>query len=533
MARIESTISQDELVAFLRNPASYAEGGPVELRETHISIVALTPTHAYKLCKPVDFGFLDFSTREARHANGRNALRLNRRWTDGVYLDLLPIIQTDGGLQFGQPSDADDDTSLDDENCVDWVVRMHKLDEDATLEAHIRRGECPADAIDRFLNHVEPTFRAAAVIAPTPDNRLDHRLRAAIQANFAALSAMTKTGNIDASDVDQLRSAQCEFLAVREPLFESRQEQNWVRDGHGDLRAEHIYLGEPLQVVDCVEFSPQLRQNDLLDEFCFLATDLERLGRQDLADQLLAKYRRRFRDAAPRELESFYKSYRFAVRAKVTGLKAQEESADSNAATWDRARQFLKRAVRAMEEVHQPGVIFFCGLSGSGKTTVARALAERLGAHHFSSDLVRKELFGVAPTERTGEPEMYSASANERTYAELNQRALCSICHQVTVVLDATYSRRHDRDHLRHMLEHCGIEYMCIECHCPRDVAEDRIRQRQSEGTNPSDADLAVLEEQISRYEPPLEIPAGRFFSVETQHPLDEIVSQIVGQFPM
>lgn len=177
MARIDSTTSLDELTAFLRNPASYAEGGPVELRETHISVVALTPTHAYKLCKPVEFGFLDFTTREARHANGRNALRLNRRWTDGVYLDLLPVIQTDDGLQFGQPSDAENDHSLDDEDCVDWVVRMHRLDEDATLEARIHRGDCPSDAIDRFLDRVEPTFRSALIISAAPDARLDERMR--------------------------------------------------------------------------------------------------------------------------------------------------------------------------------------------------------------------------------------------------------------------------------------------------------------------------------------------------------------------
>lgn len=526
----------DEIVAFLKNPASYAEGGPVELRETHISMVALTPTHAYKLCKPVDFGFLNFTTREARYGNGRNALRLNRRWSNGVYLDLLPIVRTEGELRFGEPTDVDFDGAYDDEKYVDWVVRMHRLRDEANLEAHIRRGDCPPDVIDRFLDHVESTFREAPVIVPADEVRLERRLRDAIEANLESLATMTASGEISSSDVDQLRSAQSEFLAVHEPLFESRQEQDWVRDGHSDLRAEHIYLaeqGEPMQVVDCVEFSPQLRQNDLLDEFCFLATDLERLGRLDLADQLIAKYRRRFRDGAPKELEAFYKSYRFAVRAKVTCLKAEEESPDTNAATWELARQFLKWAIRALEDVHRPSVIFLCGLSGSGKSTVARALAQRLGAHHFSSDLVRKQLFGVSPTERAENPEMYSACANERTYAELNQRALCSICHQVTVVLDATYSRQNDRDRLRHMLEHCGIEYLCIECHCPRDVAEQRVAARQSAGTDASDADIDVLREQISRYEPPLEIPASRFVSVGTHHPVEEIVAEIVGRFPI
>ncbi|MDA0831692.1 MAG: AAA family ATPase [Planctomycetota bacterium] len=533
MASFASTTTLEDLISFLRNPVSFAEGGPVELRETHISVVALTPTHAYKLCKPVDFGFLDFSTCESRHADGRRQILLNRRWSNGVYLDLLPIIEHDGQLKFGPPSDAENEINDENETCVDWVVRMRRLEERDTLEAHIDRGDCPADAIDRFFDAVEPTFRSAPVIEPAPSARLDERMRKAILGNIESLSHMAASEQIPIADVDQLRSAHCEFLAVHEPLFESRQEQGWVRDGHGDLRAEHIYLGDPLQVVDCVEFNSRLRQNDLLDEFCFLATDLERLGRQDLADRLIGKYRRQFRDGAPKELEAFYKSYRFAVRAKVTGLKAQEETSAINGETWENARQFIKLAIRAMEDVHRPSVIFFCGLSGSGKTTVARKLAQTLGAHHFSSDIVRKELFGVPPTTHSPEPEMYSSAANERTYAELNQRALCSICHQVTVVLDATYSRRHDRDRLRQMLEQCGIEYMCIECHCPRDIAENRIRERLRAGTDPSDADLAVLDEQVSHYEPPLEIPAGHFLSVETHYPLEEIVARIVGHLPM
>jgi hypothetical protein len=299
------------------------------------------------------------------------------------------------------------------------------------------------------------------------------------------------------------------------------------------LRAEHVYLGKPVVVVDCIEFNDRFRHVDSLDDVCFLASDLERLNRADLADYLVSAYRRRLRDAAPDALVSFYKSYRDGVRAKVAGLRAAQESAAERQADCDRALKHLHRALRTMRDWHTPFLIVMCGLSGSGKSTIAARLSARLGAQLLASDRVRKSLFGLAPLERCSDPALYGPQAHVKTYAALRESAGKLLGERATVVLDATFLRRGDRASVTELAGQLSVPLRFVECRCPVEAARDRIRNRQAAGSDPSDAGVAVLESQRERYESPSEIPADRFLPVDTEHPPEELVGQIVSRLAL
>ena len=375
--------------AALSQSECYWEGGPVEVRETHISVVFLTAEYAYKLLKTVRFDFLDFSTREARYAECWNEVRLNRRLAGDVYLDVVPVIRSADGFQLGGAGFP-----------VDWVIKMRRLAEHDTLAARIESATATSDDLPTVLDVLQPFFESANR-GPQIDADADVSvIRRNLVENHDVLEAHAGTTGIASGNVAALRSIQLQLLATRRRLFEDRIRGGWIRDGHGDLRAEHVYLTNPPVIVDCIAFNNRFRHVDLLDEICFLATDLQRLGRDDLATAIVDQYRRRLNDPAPDALAHFFASYRFAVRAKVACLKS--DSADllrsdefRSEESQSEAAQLLQRAVDALRADHAPCLVVFCGVSGSGKSTVARRLAEEIGAVHLASDVIRKELHSV------------------------------------------------------------------------------------------------------------------------------------------
>lgn len=513
-----SAVSNHEAVRRrLSEPDCYPDDGPVEVRETHISVVFLTAGFAWKLLKPVKFDFLDFSTVEARHEECRNELRWNRRLAPDVYLDAVPVTASASQLSLGGEG-----------RVVDWLIKMRRLPDDATLESHIRNGTAGEQQLQTVLDVLVPFFESAERGPEINDGGDVAVIRRNLVENYPAIDGDAAGDSEFAPLVEQLRSLQLQFLATHEDLFKRRVRDGWIRDGHGDLRAEHVYLTKPPAIVDCIAFNNRFRHSDLLDEVCFLATDLERLGRADLSDRLIALYRERMHDDAPKSLAGFFKSYRYAVRAKVACLTAagldQTEQQDLLA----RAGELLQRAVDVMTPFHQACLLVFCGVSGSGKSTIARMLCEAIGAKHLASDVIRKELYGIAEDDHTADASMYSKEANQRTYATLFERAAGELQRGVSAVLDATFLRRSDRDTARQIAADVKIPYFLVDVRVSEADAEQRIRHRQADGTDPSDAGVEVLRQQSRAYEPPDDVPDSERIVIDSARSPEENCRQIV-----
>jgi aminoglycoside phosphotransferase family enzyme len=406
------------LIKALCNPEAYPEPpGGVLVRQTHISVVFLAGRHAYKINKPVDLGFLDFSTLEARHHFCAEEVRLNRRLAPAVYRGVVPVTRGGEGLRFGGEGEA-----------VEWAVQMERLPEEATLLNRLRRRELDASQIDRLAQRIA-AFHAVAETSPriTSFTRFD-----AIAGNCL--------DNLDVppADVDnlvrrpileRLRARTEETLARLRPRIESRAARGIPRDTHGDLRLEHIYLFPEKQppngfvIIDGIEFNERFRFADPVADMAFAVMDLKFEGRRDLAATFADAYFRAAGDEEGRELLPLYTAYRSTVRAKVNGIKSAEtEIPEGERATArGRARAHWLLALGELEEVNRkPCLVLIGGLPGSGKSTLARGLAEHASFHVFRSDVVRKELAagaGVAPESPTP-ANIYTPEWIAKTYAE-------------------------------------------------------------------------------------------------------------------
>jgi hypothetical protein len=507
----------DDLAGFLSNPASYPEGtSRVERRETHISLVYLTDEFVYKVKKPVKFDFLDFSTLEARERYCRRELRLNRRLAPDTYLDVLRITRRQGRLAWGGDGEA-----------VEYCVQMRRLPQDRMLDHLVRTGQAHQGHVDSLLDLLCPFFEGA----PTSD-RISRAasptaLRSNVRANFKVLEGLPNHF-LPSGVLPRIEAAQLGLLALDPELFEARMAGGFVRDCHGDLRAEHVCLLEPPVVFDCIEFNDRFRYNDVVSELCFLAVDLEELGSEDLSQYLLAGYQDRAGDRAQPELVGFYKSYRACVRAKVEGLRAAELDFAGTDEQSRRAAHLLELASRAVDGFYRPRVLVTMGLMGSGKTTVAHALAGELGMHVLSSDAVRKALTTANGTDAAYGAGIYAPEMAEQTYLEMFRRAEQLVGQGASVVLDATFKLRRHRGAVRDLAERAGADVLFVECVCPELEAISRLDRRRRTEQNLSDARPELYEHQRAEFEPTDELGPKERLVVDTRSEVPDLTRLIL-----
>jgi uncharacterized protein len=353
-----------------------------EVRETHGSWVVLTAENAYKLKKPVRFGFLDFSTPEARRRACEEEVRVNRELAGDVVLGVVSVVPTEDGVRLG---DADDPTA------VDWVVAMRRFDEDRTMAALARRGilsPTHAQAVGRTIAR----FHASAAVVA--GREASTQLQAAWRRNLDELRLVAR-GDLR-SAVEALEAFAEAGIRRRARVLDERGDAGLVREGHGDLRAEHVLLEDGVTIVDRLEFDRALREIDVADDLAFLLMDLEALGVRWAADEVLAGYRAAGGDAGDDALLAFFGAYRAAVRAKVELLRASQLVGGASALRGDeRARGLLRLAEHLAWRAGPAVPLVVCGPPGSGKSHLAQAIAVRTRAVVLSSDAVRKELLGL------------------------------------------------------------------------------------------------------------------------------------------
>ncbi|MGH2880841.1 MAG: AAA family ATPase [Solirubrobacteraceae bacterium] len=488
----------------------------VVVRETHISWVFLAGERAYKLKKPLVLGFLDYRTRARRREMCHEEVRLNRRLADDLYLGVRAVAERDGVLEL---------TDEDAPHAIDYVVEMRRYDERLTMAAKLSRGELKqgevvdvARLLARF--HAQaPRVGSVGVPAPALERRLTE--------NFHELLAIVEQ-HAEVERVLALERFAHAFVVACADMFNTRARHGLIREVHGDLRAEHVLLDGTPQIVDCIEFNPELRSLDVADDLAFLVMDLTARGGERFARTLLRAYRDAGGHAGEGRLVAFYADYRALVRAKVELLRAVQQPTGSAAhghhsAT---ARDLLGLAERFSWRARLPLAIVICGLPATGKSHLARALALRSRLAHLNSDVVRKRLAGVLPTRRAPS-DAYTVEANRLTYAELGRLAAREVTAHGGALVDATFRHRADRDAFAQAF--AGVApLLFVECQAPAETLARRAAARAREPERISDASLQVVVRESVMWEPLLEVPPEAHVVLRSDRPVEAQITDLM-----
>ena len=488
---------QEELLAFLSRPESFP-GKPanVEIRQTHISIVVIASPNVYKIKKPLDLGFLDFSTLEKRRHFCVEEVRLNRRLTQDVYLGIVPIARRDGLLHFGAEGEI-----------VEYAVRMRELSRAGFLHERLALGAATMRDLERVAARLRDFYQAQKSSETVAEWGRVAKLRVSTDENFTQTERFVGS-LLGRPAFDALRFFTNQVYERHASLFERRRKEGRILDCHGDLRCEHVHLADDeVNIFDCIEFNERLRFIDVANDVAFLAMDLDFLGRPDLGAAFLHRIANLLNDPELLSLTNFYKCYRAYVRGKVAAIKSAEPEvpAADRARSRERAAQLFRRALGYAVAGSEPIVIVVMGRVASGKSTVARLAGEALGWPVFSSDRTRKELAGVGSQVRSDvatRAQLYREFMTRHTYKVLLQRGIESARDKGGAILDATFARRAQRDLLREALAVARIRCRMVEIIASDEEIIARLRRREASWTEVSDARLEDFEMLRARREP-------------------------------
>ena len=480
------------LIASLDNPLAF--GHPVQyLRviETHISWVLLTGQYAYKIKKPVNFGFLDFSTLEKRHHYCAEELRLNRRFAPEVYLELVEIRGTETSPQIGGSGKV-----------IEYAIKMLEFPQHCLLSALAAKGELDAEIVDEIADTVAATHGSSERADPASDYGSSAEVARWSDENLVHIAAAIPVEYLPNSYFE-LKRWYRENVDLLD-IVDTRRAEGYVRDCHGDLHLGNMAMIDgKLRFFDCIEFNPELRWIDTVSETAFVAMDLHARGYPGYCWRFLNRYFERCGDFAGIALLRYYFVYRALVRAKVEALRARQQQDDDRE---DRSR--FAAAIGYIDlaagwaSSHRAGLILMHGLSGSGKSTLAAQLVERLGAIQLRSDVERKRLFELGATEDSGSATgggIYTADATEATYRRLYELAKEIAAADFTVIVDATLLEESQRRPFLDNEPALPMRRIIIDCRAPEAELRRRIAARSGDA---SEATLEVLDRQLRIQEP-------------------------------
>lgn len=489
------------LIDALSDPSAYPIGvETIEVRQTHISVVFLVGNYVYKIKKPVELGFLDFSTLEKRRYYCEEEVRLNRRLAPDVYLGVVPVVRRGTVVQVEGSGEI-----------IEWAVKMERLPDEATLCNRLLCGDVSVAVAEGLANKIA-AFHAQAEAGAriSAFGKFDVVARNARE-NFEQSVPQVGT-TLSRAVFDRFRKLTDDVLEQYRLAIERRAARGIPRDTHGDLRLEHVYLFEERKppanfvVIDCIEFNERYRYADPVADMAFLTMEFKFYGQDDLARAFTDAYFRAAGDEEGRVLVPFYTSYRAAVRGKVEGIKlAEAELPEADRATaLAKARRLWLLGLSELEKPsRRPCLVLIGGLPGTGKSTLAADLAQRAGLYVIRSDLVRKELAGL---DRTGsEPQpfgegIYTPDWTEQTYAECLRRAEARLFEGQRVIVDASFREESKRRLFLEAATRWGVPGACLLCQAEASVIRERLARRRNDA---SDADWTIYLKAAESWEAP------------------------------
>ena len=507
----------DDICRAMSDSAFYPHPAPsVERRETHISVVFLAGEWVYKLKKHKDLGFLDFRDPARRLYFCMQEVRLNQRLSFGVYQEVLGIHEGASGLRFGPV-----------EGAIEYAVKMARLPDEASLEALLRKGgatrENIADLGETLAGFHQRAERGRGIDAY---GDIEH-IRLNMEENFTQIQPFAQE-LLDPQKWEFFRQVCRSFVDNHADLFMHRVREGRISDGHGDLRAEHVYFHHGVQVIDCIEFNERFRYGDSALDLAFLIMDLDRLGHADTARLLLKAYAMAAGDPEVYALMDFYAAYRATVRLKVACFSLAHAS--DRAAQERDIRAYLDQACRYAVSFGRPVLWVFCGLPASGKSTLARRVAKALFMPLFASDTVRKREADFPHDGVTAfNSGAYRPVLRSRVYAGLFNLAQDEIRKGRSVVLDATFSKAQWRESAVRLAEDQKAGLIFVECVCDPETMRARLALRETVAVE-SDARLIHFEDMIAGYEPFDGELGGVSITIDTDRTVDDCFYEILAR---
>jgi hypothetical protein len=517
---------QEKIFQLMEKPGFYPHDvSKIEQRETHISKVFLTGAYVYKIKKAVNLEFLDYTTLAKRKYYCHQETTLNRRLSHNIYLGVVAINFKDGRYSISGPGKP-----------VEYAVKMRQLPENRSLIRMLKDEKVDYRAIDQLARMLADFYPYSASDEKITAFGSWETIRAKNEENFEQMKKFA--GEMFNDRIfDVIRAATRSFLIRRRALFQHRTENGKICDCHGDLRSGHIYFDDGIQIIDCIEFNERYRYSDIASDLAFLVMDLDFEGFAKIARHLVNTFAKYANDSDIFVLIDFYKCYRALIRTKVNCLQLENTTIGG----WKKAK-FRREIDRYMDLAYQyalqftrPTLWVVCGMPGSGKSKISNELSKHLNVKVFCSDLVRKELFGLKPhdfMDVSFEKGIYSKEASSLTYGKLLLLAQEEIEKGASVILDATFGNKHQRDEALRLAKDMDANIVFVECCSPEHLSRARLIKREK-GPCISDARIRYFEWFKKRFEPLNEIHDEMHIRINTEKPLTENIHNLLSQSNM
>jgi uncharacterized protein len=512
----------------LLKPEAYPEAtSSVRLVQTHVSHLFITDKFVYKIKKPVDFGFLNFTTIDRRRFYCNEEVRLNRRLCPDTYLGVLEVRECPSGATFCGVG-----------KIIDYAVRMRRLPEERMLDRMLAEGKVTEHDIRKIARAIALFHLDAERGGAIDEYGSVEGIRYNWEENFQQAERFLDL-SLAQRNMACIREYVETFLSANEALFAERVKRGFIRDCDGDIHLENICLTDPVCIFDCIEFNDRFRYTDTAADIAFFLMDLDYHESSDFAAPFLDEYTSVTGDSGLLPLLDFYKIYRAFVRGKVESLKLSDPSfpEGEKSAAGERAAGYFRLAGGYLLRRKTPNaLVITCGLMGSGKSATASALAMELGTEIVSSDALRKELAKTEP-ESHGRDEygtgIYTRAFDTATYEALSSRCECALRAGRGIIVDATFRRKGDRLRFADLAARYGVPFYIVHTSCPESVAKERLIDRELRPGHLSDGRWELFHLQETEFEPPLS-EEGRLIILDTSRPMYgniDIILKAMGAF--